>query len=131
MDAEIEKTQATLGALIKKPPLTAKLLAKPPFRFLHDIISEVTRATGFADGLYDEAELNSENVKVRAHFKHKYRQMPRWRVAAAGAAPVPRPCHAAARCPGLVSCRESQHGLSGASAGLARGVFAMDRRCIR
>jgi TRAF3-interacting protein 1 len=39
--AVIKKTQDSLGKVIKKPPLTEKLLSKPPFRYLHDIISEV------------------------------------------------------------------------------------------
>lgn len=40
-----KKTQDTLGKVIKKPPLTDKLLSKPPFRFLHDIITEVRALT--------------------------------------------------------------------------------------
>lgn len=59
----IRKTQETLGTVIKKPPLNEKLLNKPPFRFLHDIITEVIRKTGFMKGLYTESEMVSENVK--------------------------------------------------------------------
>ncbi|KAF5898072.1 TRAF3-interacting protein 1 isoform X2, partial [Clarias magur] len=58
-----KKTQETLGKVIKKPPLTEKLLSKPPFRYLHDIVSEVIRTTGFMKGLYGEAEMKSDNVK--------------------------------------------------------------------
>ena len=61
----VKKTQDTLGKIIKKPPLTEKLLAKPPFRFLHDIMTSVIKTTGFMKGLFTEAEMNSENVKDR------------------------------------------------------------------
>uniref|UniRef100_A0A9L0R035 TRAF3-interacting protein 1 n=1 Tax=Equus caballus TaxID=9796 RepID=A0A9L0R035_HORSE len=40
-----------------------KLLNKPPFRYLHDIITEVIRMTGFMKGLYTDAEMKSDNVK--------------------------------------------------------------------
>ncbi|KAM6978539.1 TRAF3-interacting protein 1 [Tautogolabrus adspersus] len=61
--AVVKKTQDTLGKVIKKPPLTEKLLSKPPFRYLHDIFSEVVRTTGFMKGLYGENEMKSDNVK--------------------------------------------------------------------
>ncbi|XP_068428121.1 TRAF3-interacting protein 1 isoform X5 [Clinocottus analis] len=61
--AVLKKTQDTLGKVIKKPPLTEKLLNKPPFRYLHDIFSEVIKTTGFMKGLYGETEMKSDNVK--------------------------------------------------------------------
>ncbi|XP_023021938.2 intraflagellar transport 54 [Leptinotarsa decemlineata] len=59
----IKKTQKSLGKYVKKPSLTEKLLRKPPFRFLHDIIHTVVKETGYLVGLFTEEELSSENVK--------------------------------------------------------------------
>lgn len=43
IDASVLKlTQDILGKYIKKPPLSEKLLRKPPFRFLHDIVNVVS-----------------------------------------------------------------------------------------
>ena len=40
--AVIEATQQKLGKFIQKPQLTDKLLKRPPFRFLHDIVTVVS-----------------------------------------------------------------------------------------
>ncbi|XP_069861251.1 TRAF3-interacting protein 1 isoform X8 [Dipodomys merriami] len=61
--AVVRRTQEALGKVIRRPPLTEKLLNKPPFRYLHDIITEVIRMTGFMKGLYTDAEMKSDNVK--------------------------------------------------------------------
>ena len=51
VDAEvIRKTQDSLGLYVKKPPLTEKLLNKPPFRFLHDVFTVVIKETGVLAG---------------------------------------------------------------------------------
>ena len=48
----IQRTQESLGRFVRKPPLTEKLLAKPPFRFLHDIFSAAMRDTGIMEGTW-------------------------------------------------------------------------------
>lgn len=72
-DGSPELTRTLLEPLLvnKKPKLSDKLLNKPPFRFLHDLISEVVRSTGFARGLYDEVEADSSQV-VDKEAKIKY-----------------------------------------------------------
>nr|XP_057938463.1 TRAF3-interacting protein 1-like [Doryrhamphus excisus] len=60
-----KRTQSSLGKVIKKPLLSEKLLSKPPFRYLHDIFSEIIRTTGFMKGLYKDNELRSECIKDR------------------------------------------------------------------
>ena len=39
---KVKETQEVLGQFVRKPPLTEKHLMKPPFRFLHDIITNVS-----------------------------------------------------------------------------------------
>jgi TRAF3-interacting protein 1 len=60
--AVIKKTQQSLGKFVSKPQLTEKLLSKPPFRFLHDIVSAVIRDHHVLVGLLDENELKSDSV---------------------------------------------------------------------
>jgi TRAF3-interacting protein 1 len=48
LEAEIiKKTQDSLGKYVKKPPLTEKLLKKPPFKFILDIVKAVSRINNF------------------------------------------------------------------------------------
>lgn len=64
----IEETQRVLGALIKKPKLIDKVLSKPPFRFIHDVVKNVISETGYLDGVYSEEELDAENIQVSYYY---------------------------------------------------------------
>ena len=61
----VAKTQKELGAVIKNPPLTATLLRRPPFRFIHDIISSVTLTTGFGKDLFSGDELIAAKLSTQ------------------------------------------------------------------
>ncbi|KNE60960.1 hypothetical protein AMAG_06722 [Allomyces macrogynus ATCC 38327] len=58
-----DQTIAALKPYIRRTPLSEKLLSKPPFRYLHDLVSEFMAATGFGQGLYAGAELDAASVK--------------------------------------------------------------------
>ncbi|CAD8185270.1 unnamed protein product [Paramecium octaurelia] len=57
--ADFWKPTADLySALFEKPKMTQKLLEKPPFKYIFDIIMETTKLTGFINGLYTDDELD-------------------------------------------------------------------------
>lgn len=58
----IKATQDDLGKIIEKPQLTEKLLKRPPFRFLHDIIANVIQTNQVFNGLYQDKEMVAENI---------------------------------------------------------------------
>ena len=60
LDACCRATTETLGPLISAPKLTEKLLKKPPFRFIYDIIMALKAQHGFAEGLFTDQELDSK-----------------------------------------------------------------------
>jgi len=55
-----EVTAQMYGALFEKPKMSEKLLSKPPFKYIFDIISETTKTTGFAKGLLKGDELGAD-----------------------------------------------------------------------
>lgn len=58
----IEATQSTLGKVIQRPSLSEKNLSRPPFRFLHDVVTQLIKKTGFFKGLFPDELLDSKNV---------------------------------------------------------------------
>ena len=49
--------------MFSKPKMTEKLLSRPPFRYIHDIISAAIAATGFGDGIFIGDETNSKAIQ--------------------------------------------------------------------
>ena len=44
----------------RRPPLEPKLVGRPPFRFLRDVVAEVIKQTEYLGGLYEPAEIKAE-----------------------------------------------------------------------
>lgn len=63
--ATFERTREILQPIIAKPKCSDKLLNKPPFRFLHDVITNVLETTSCAPGLFTPEELDSAQVKEK------------------------------------------------------------------
>jgi TRAF3-interacting protein 1 len=55
-----QTTADMYSSLFDKPKMSEKLLVKPPFKYIFDIILETTNQTGFAKDLYSSPELNPE-----------------------------------------------------------------------
>ena len=62
-NGDLDETAARISSVISKPKMQEKLLNKPPFRFLHDIIMNISAATGYQSNLYFGEELNSRAIK--------------------------------------------------------------------
>jgi hypothetical protein len=55
-----EDTKKLMEQITMKPSMKEKLLRRPPFRYLHDILMGVNRETSFFTGLYKGDETHSE-----------------------------------------------------------------------
>lgn len=60
----IRATQRSLGRIVEHPRLSDALLARPPFRFLHDIVMQVIEITGFGKDIFTALECDSARVTV-------------------------------------------------------------------
>ncbi|XP_027836665.2 TRAF3-interacting protein 1 [Aphis gossypii] len=61
----VKQVQLSLSKYINKPQLTEKLLNKPPFKFLHDIVTNVIQKTGYLKGVFTDEEIISTNVTTK------------------------------------------------------------------
>ena len=68
LDELVAQTRGALGPIIRAPQLSNALLRRPPFRFVHDIVSAVARATGFLDGLLEGEEQLAASFKSQENY---------------------------------------------------------------
>ena len=54
-----QETIDHLTPLVDSPKLTPALLAKPPYRFIFDIVMTIQKKTGFGEGLFTDDDLES------------------------------------------------------------------------
>ncbi|KAM3134153.1 hypothetical protein pb186bvf_013774 [Paramecium bursaria] len=68
-----EPTAQMFGSLFQKPKMSQKLLEKPPFKYVYDIILETQKVTGYGKGLYTAEELdgNYDNKEKKLVFLQK------------------------------------------------------------
>eukprot|EP00913_Durusdinium_trenchii_P029874 g27993.t1 len=90
-DEYVTATQETIGTLITKPKMTEKYLKKPPFRFLHDIVMEVTKKTTFGQGLFSPEECDAANLSDTRRKKREEEKKRQEAEAAAAAAAAEEP----------------------------------------
>ena len=64
-DDDIQATQELVAPLMGKP-VKARLLKRPPVRFLRNVFVAAQRATGFGDGLFQDAELDDNTLRSKA-----------------------------------------------------------------
>lgn len=50
--------------LFSKPPMSEKLLSRPPFKYIFDVVMALMKSTGFPEGLFSEEELDANAYNV-------------------------------------------------------------------
>ncbi|CAD5218784.1 unnamed protein product [Bursaphelenchus okinawaensis] len=61
---EVEQTRELFAPLIKHPEMKDTLLERPPFKFIHDIVKEVVKATGYLINTFNADELDYKKVSA-------------------------------------------------------------------
>ena len=64
-DGSIEKTAAMISAIIMEPEPTQTRLKRLQFRFLHRLVFEIMKKTGFAIDRFDDKEKDVEALSKR------------------------------------------------------------------
>ncbi len=67
----VATTQRALGELLEGPAPTPQQLLRPPFRLVHDVVSEIIARTGFGVGLYTDEEGQHASLRT-AESKRLY-----------------------------------------------------------
>eukprot|EP00985_Skeletonema_marinoi_P030975 scaffold35154_cov66-Skeletonema_marinoi.AAC.1 len=70
LNLAIDEAMRVLQPIFSRPKLRSRLLSKPPFRFIHDIVFAIIQSTKFPNtGLFTEAEMDSSTFKNNKEAK--------------------------------------------------------------
>lgn len=70
LNLAIEEAMRVLQPMFARPKLRSRLLSKPPFRFIHDIVIAIVQATKFpASIIFTDVELDSSTFKKNKEVK--------------------------------------------------------------
>ena len=71
LEDSISTTQQTLQAIFARPKCTSKLLTKPPFRFIFDIVTATLKNTGFPNQYFSQDSDSLKDKTSKIEFLEK------------------------------------------------------------
>ena len=51
--------------ILKRPLVNEKILSRPPFKFIHDLVTIVVKNNGYLRGLYTDDQFQLDNINTK------------------------------------------------------------------
>jgi len=78
LNEEIQKTQEVLS-FVRRPPLSVKLLSRPPFKFIHDLVTEIMKMLeDIPERLFYSRELDKNSFETKEQKTQYLEKLVSW-----------------------------------------------------